>query len=277
MPYVRFGLMILTSTVVMLILMYLNTYSLPHVFYSETRLYMAILMGGVMAIVMMLWMWGMYPNRTANLAILGGAVVVAGVALWLVRSQATVSGTSYMRAMIPHHSIAIMTSERASITDARVARLAQEIAAAQRKEIAEMRYLVAETAAGRVVAEGYQDGPAVIGTMEDARQNVRLAPLDPEPVSTEEAARVLEDTDCLFRRSPEADPILWTTAEGRGVAKVSGVLLSLEGAEGEWITEGLTLSVTPRKDPDFRSDATLTFAFDPGPSSGYRGWWSCDG
>lgn len=277
MPYLRFALMILTSTIVMLVLMYLNTYSSAHVFYSETRVYMAILMGGVMAIVMMLWMWGMYPNRTANFAILAGAVVVSGVALWLVRSQVTVSGPSYMRAMIPHHSIAIMTSERAGIEDARVARLADEIASAQRKEIAEMRYLVAETAAGRTVADAFQDDPARVGTMEDARANVQLSSLDPAPVSREDAAKVISGTGCQFRRAPEADPILWSDGAGQAVTQVSGVLLPLEGEDGTWESQGLSISVTSRDDPDFRSDATLTFAFDPGPSSGYRGWWSCDG
>ena len=172
--YLRFALMILTSTVVMLGLMYLNTYALAHVFYSETRVYMAILMGATMAIVMMLWMWGMYENRAVNMAILAGAAVVFALSLWLVRSQATISGTSYMRAMIPHHSIAIMTSERAGITDARVVRLAHEIAAAQRKEIAEMRYLVAQTAADDTVSEVYQDPPAEAGTMQDALSNTLL-------------------------------------------------------------------------------------------------------
>lgn len=277
MPYLRFALMILTSTLVMLVLMYLNTFSISHVFYSETRVYMAILMGGVMAIVMMLWMWGMYPNRTVNLMILAGAVVVSGLSLWLVRSQVTVSGTSYMRAMIPHHSIAIMTSERAGIEDARVARLAEEIAGAQRKEIAEMRYLVAEAEAGRQVNEVYTDAPASPGTMADARQNVLLSPLDPQPVSEAEARQIVDATTCAFRRAPGEDPILWTAADGAAVAKVSGVLLALEGTDGTWTTEGLSMSVTPRDTPDIRSDATLRFAFDPGPSSGYRGWWQCAG
>ena len=80
MTYTRFALMIATSTVVMFGLMYLNTYAFEHVFYSETRAWMALLMGGTMAFVMMAFMFAMYPNKGANLAILAGAIVIAGVA-----------------------------------------------------------------------------------------------------------------------------------------------------------------------------------------------------
>ncbi|MBA4795068.1 MAG: DUF305 domain-containing protein [Phenylobacterium sp.] len=144
MSYKRFFAMIATSTVVMFGLMYLNTYRLEHVLFSETRVYMAILMGATMAVIMLGFMLGMYKNRAANIAIFAGAAVVFAGSLFLVRSQATVSQVSYMRAMVPHHSIAIMTSERAQITDPRVRKLADEIIAAQRREIAEMKYLIAE-------------------------------------------------------------------------------------------------------------------------------------
>src|SRR3546814_19478896 len=87
MSYIRFGLMILTSTVVMLILMYLNTYAWEHVFFSETRTYMAILMGATMAIIMLAYMLGMYSNRHLNIAIFAGSVIVFALSLWLVRSQ----------------------------------------------------------------------------------------------------------------------------------------------------------------------------------------------
>lgn len=154
--YARFGLMIATSTVVMFGLMYLNTYQPDHVFFSQTRMYMAFVMGAAMGIVMLLFMLGMYPDRKLNMAILAGSAVVFGLALWLLRSQATVEDVSYMRAMIPHHSIAIMTSERANISDPRVRKLADEIIAAQRREIAEMKTLIAELE-GRSASTGSSD------------------------------------------------------------------------------------------------------------------------
>ena len=140
--YARFGLMIATSTVVMFGLMYLNTYRFDHVFFSETRVYMAFVMGATMSVIMLLFMLGMYDNKKLNAGILIGSVAVFAAALWLVRSQTTVEDVSYMRAMIPHHSIAIMTSERANISDPRVRELADGIIASQRREIREMKALI---------------------------------------------------------------------------------------------------------------------------------------
>ena len=144
MSYTRFGAMIATSTVVMFGLMYLNTYALDHVFYSQTRTWMAIYMGAVMAVIMLAFMWGMYKNLRANIAVLAASAVVFASALWLVRSQETVDDVSWMKAMIPHHSIAIMTSRRAHIRDPRVRKLADGIIAAQVREIGEMKALIVD-------------------------------------------------------------------------------------------------------------------------------------
>jgi len=141
--------MIATSTVVMLGLMYLNTYQLDHVRFSETRTYMALVMGASMAAIMLGYMLPMYTDRRVNIGIFAGSAVVFMLALWLVRSQATVEDVSYMKAMIPHHSIAIMTSERAKISDPRVRKLADQIIESQRREIAEMKALISELEARR--------------------------------------------------------------------------------------------------------------------------------
>lgn len=142
--YLHFAAMIVTSTIVMFGLMYLNTYQLDHVFFSETRMYMAFIMGATMAIIMLLFMLGMYKNKGVNAGILAASVLVFGLSLWLVRSQRTVDDVAWMRAMIPHHSIAILTSERANLTDPRVRELADSIIEAQREEIAEMKALINE-------------------------------------------------------------------------------------------------------------------------------------
>lgn len=152
MGYGRFAAMIATSTIVMFGLMYLNTYALGHVEFSQTRTWMAIMMGAVMALIMIGFMWGMYQNRRANVGIVVGALAVFTGALWLVRSQETVSDVAYMKAMIPHHSIAVMTSERAHIRDPRVRLIADRIIDAQVREIAEMKREIARLEAHPVPA-----------------------------------------------------------------------------------------------------------------------------
>jgi len=106
-------------------------------------------------------MWGMmYRDRKINLAIVAAALVVGGAALALSRSQALVDDQAYMKGMIPHHSIAILTSERADIDDLRVRELADGIIEAQRKEIAEMDWLIRDIE---------QNGPATTPKEADDR------------------------------------------------------------------------------------------------------------
>nr|WP_202881998.1 DUF305 domain-containing protein [Carnobacterium inhibens] len=134
--------MILTSTVVMYFLMFFNIFELSHFMFSETRVYMSIMMGSVMAIIMLLFMWKMYQKKKLNYIILGVSILTFGTSLWLVRSQATIDDSSWMKAMIPHHSIAILTSERADVSDPRVQELRDSIIKTQKEEIAEMKKLI---------------------------------------------------------------------------------------------------------------------------------------
>ena len=152
--YWRFMAMVSTSTVLMFFLMYANTYDADHFFWSETRFWMMFVMGAMMMVVMILFMWGMYKDRKKNFIIIGVAAIVFALALWLVRSQTTVTGSEYMQAMIPHHSIAIMTSARANISDPRVRELADSIIAAQVKEIAEMKLLLEDIEANGKMGDG---------------------------------------------------------------------------------------------------------------------------
>ncbi|MCB2015070.1 MAG: DUF305 domain-containing protein [Sphingobium sp.] len=142
MTYRRFLAMIATSTLIMYGLMYLNTYETGHIWMSETRAWMALLMGAVMALIMLGFMWSMYRNTGRNMAIIGVAIATFAGSLWLVRSQETVGDMAYMEAMIPHHSIAILTSSRAHIKDPRVRELADGIIKAQVREIDEMKALI---------------------------------------------------------------------------------------------------------------------------------------
>lgn len=144
MSYKRFVAMTVASTLVMFALMFTTVYRLDHVWWSQTRLWMALYMGAAMAAVMLAFMRGMYTDRKKNAVILAAGALVFAAGLYLARSQATVRDVAWMKAMIPHHSIAILTSERASLSDPRVRKLADEIIRAQRREIAEMERLIAE-------------------------------------------------------------------------------------------------------------------------------------
>jgi len=151
--YTRFIAMIFTAVVAMYFLMYLNSYQLlDHAWFSETRLYMTLIMGGSMTIIMLSFMLQMYKSSKMNIAIFSiGTLLLLG-SLWLVRSQATVDGVDYMEGMIPHHSIAILTSERAGIEDPRVRELADEIIMAQRREIKEMEWLIEDIRTNGIAA-----------------------------------------------------------------------------------------------------------------------------
>lgn len=142
MSYWRFGAMIVTSVLVMFVIKYLSTFTWSHVWYSEMRTYMSLMMGGAMGVIMLAFMLAMYRNTRINIAIFAGSIALFAVAYWLMRSQEAVQDQSYMKSMIPHHSIAILTSERSELSDVRVCRLAEEIIMAQRREIKEMEWLI---------------------------------------------------------------------------------------------------------------------------------------
>lgn len=141
--YGKFFAMIATAMVAMFFLMYTHSYQIiDHFWYSETRFFMTLIMAGSMIIIMLLFMLNMYKKRGVNIAIIGLGILLIAGGIGLVRSQVNVTGVDYMEGMIPHHSIAILTSERSQIKDIRVRKLADEIIKAQRREIMEMEWLI---------------------------------------------------------------------------------------------------------------------------------------
>lgn len=141
--YKTFFIMLGCSFITMYITMYLNTYAIDHVYFSLTRFYMTCLGISTMAVVMWFFMRKMYQDRKKNIAILIGSLVLFVSALSLVRMQKPIIGDIlWMKAMIPHHSIAILTSERADIKDPEVKQLAEDIITAQKKEIEEMKAMI---------------------------------------------------------------------------------------------------------------------------------------
>ena len=297
--YWRFFAMIATSTAVMFILMYLNTYAWEQIFWSETRFYMAFVMGATMAVIMLAYMLGMYRNLAINVAVFAGSVIVFAGALWLVRSQTTVGETSYMRAMIPHHSIALLTSKRANIAEPRVRKLADEIIVAQEREIAEMRYLIAELDEGNAMppeADGEAPAPEIVPLQAALDANVRptldLAPMDPATLDH----ALGTGAGCDFKMTAEGDPVLAVRSGGEGVegvVKLNGQLVLVAAPAGDPVqalggeplaTEGLTLSLEAAPEEEFedvdgaqRVLADLVFDLRDELTIGYRGFYRCAG
>ncbi len=134
--------MLICSAISMYITMYFNTYEFNHVYFSWTRMYMTFIGIGGMAIIMLLFMLDMYPNRMKNTSIILGSIFLMTISTYLVRQQLPINDIKWMKAMIPHHSIAILTSGRANIQDPEVKQLAEQIIKAQEKEIAEMKEMI---------------------------------------------------------------------------------------------------------------------------------------
>lgn len=141
-PYAKFGLMMLTSFVLMYAIMYLNIDRLDHLYTAQTRTYMTILMIAPMAITMLLFMWGMYKKKTWNYGIIVAALLIGAGTYHIMRQQTFVDDVAWMRAMIPHHSSAIMVSQKAHLTDPEAIKLAEEIIEAQEREIAQMKKMI---------------------------------------------------------------------------------------------------------------------------------------
>lgn len=140
----RFAAMIATSVAIMFFLMYQLVYSPDHAMFSLNRLLASLIMGAVMTAVMLGFMWKMYEGQGTKIAIVAASALVAVGLLAINRNQALIGDTEFMKSMIPHHSIAINNSRRASISDPRVRELADKIIASQVREIAEMKALIAD-------------------------------------------------------------------------------------------------------------------------------------
>lgn len=138
----RFAAMIATSTFIMFFLMYQLVYSFDHAMLSTNRLIASLVMGCVMTVVMLAFMWSMYKGVKTKIGVLVLASLLCVIFLFSNRSQSLIGDDDFMKSMIPHHSIAINSSRKASISDPRVRKLADEIIAAQVREIAEMKLLL---------------------------------------------------------------------------------------------------------------------------------------
>ncbi|MGJ8716179.1 MAG: DUF305 domain-containing protein [Maribacter stanieri] len=140
--YTTFLLMCICSGLSMYITMYFNTYEISHIYFSWTRLYMTLIGVSGMAIIMFLFMRKMYTNKIKNMTIVGVSLLIMGLSTFLVRNQLPINDIAWMKAMIPHHSIAILTSTNANINDPEVQKLVDDIIKAQEREIMQMKEMI---------------------------------------------------------------------------------------------------------------------------------------
>jgi hypothetical protein len=142
----RFAAMVTTSTIVMFFLMYQLIYTVDHAAFSTNRLLASLIMGAVMSVVMLGFMWSMYEGTGIKVAVMVGASLLGGTLLYLNRGQHLIDDSAFMKAMIPHHSIAVNNARKADIRDPRVRELADEIIASQVREIRQMELLLDDIA-----------------------------------------------------------------------------------------------------------------------------------
>lgn len=144
MSWGKLAAMVVTSVVIMFFLMYQLVYSLDHALFSVNRLLASLVMGSIMTMIMLGFMWSMYEGNFAKISVIFSAAVLSVVLLLINRNQTLIDDVRFMQSMIPHHSIAINNASKASISDPRVRKLADEIIESQVREIAEMKLLIAE-------------------------------------------------------------------------------------------------------------------------------------
>ncbi|WP_181307982.1 DUF305 domain-containing protein [Rufibacter sp. XAAS-G3-1] len=140
--YKKFLYMLTASFVIMYAVMFLNVDQAEHIYLSATRVYTTLLMVAPMAVVMLLMLRNMYEDKKLNMIIYASSAIVFVGALLFLRNQVLVADEQYMKAMIPHHSSAIMVSQKANIKDPELKKLADEIIKSQVKEIAEMKAIL---------------------------------------------------------------------------------------------------------------------------------------
>ena len=141
--YMSLAVQTLISAVIMYLVMFVMIDSLDSFYNNLNMIYMTLMMVAPMVVLMILAMKHMFASRPANLAIIALSVAAFFGSFALIRSQTTIGDRAFLRSMIPHHSGAILMCREADIRDAEVKRLCGEIMKSQRREIDEMKVVLA--------------------------------------------------------------------------------------------------------------------------------------
>lgn len=141
-PYLKLGISLLLSLVTMFLLSMSMIRTLDHFYLNPSNLYMAVVMVAPMGLIMLAVMWGMFPNKALNVALVVALVAVFAGTWALGRQEAGVGNEGFLRSMIPHHSRAILVCQEADLTDPEIVQLCEQIVKAQKEEIAQMQRIL---------------------------------------------------------------------------------------------------------------------------------------
>lgn len=136
--YSRLAVMAVLSFIAMYVLMYAMVDTLFDAYPNVNQAYMAGLMTAPMVAIELMLMGRMYPNKSANVALIALSVVALAGFLYAIRAQVAVGDVQFLKSMIPHHSGAVLMCERAKLKDEEVKRLCATIIEGQRTEITQM-------------------------------------------------------------------------------------------------------------------------------------------
>lgn len=142
--YGRLLLMVVLSFILMYVLMYAMVDAFANVFANFNQFYMAGLMTAPMVIIEMALMGAMYQNKKTNIVIIAAGLIALAVFWILIRQQAAISDSQFLRSMIPHHGGAVLMCNNAPIQDSEIKELCREIISGQEEQIDQMKAKLSE-------------------------------------------------------------------------------------------------------------------------------------
>ena len=142
-PYRSLAVNLAISGIIMYLVMFTMINTTGEFYNNLNFFYMTLMMLAPMAILMLLMMGSMYPNRTLNTAIYAAVAGIFILSFAAIRTQALIGDDQFLRSMIPHHSGAILMCRGASLTDPELVALCGRIKTSQAEEVAQMKQILA--------------------------------------------------------------------------------------------------------------------------------------
>lgn len=140
--YQKLALSSLISFIIMFFIMYAMIDTYEHLYININKFYMALLMITPMIIIKILSMPEMFKNKKINISIISTCILTIIISITAIRYQSFVDDKEFLRAMIPHHSSAILMCDEANISDAEINELCNSIITAQKSEIKQMEQIL---------------------------------------------------------------------------------------------------------------------------------------